>query len=70
MDEDREQFLVNAVTTFEPFKHCEVTRIGICRLDTKSNKTLQRLEPRALKEGGIGIAEGRYLGHFGLVIGG
>lgn len=69
MDEDLEQLRVNAVSTVEPFKHVEATRIGTRRLDIKSKKTLERLEPRVPKEDGIGIAEGRYLGSINWVIG-
>lgn len=69
VDEDLELLRVNAVSTVEHFKHIEVTRFGTRRLDIKSKKTLQRLEPRVPKENGIGIAEGRYPGSVDLVIG-
>ena len=64
VNEDSKRLRVNSVSAVEPFKHVEGTR----RLDAKSKKTLQRLEPWTHKEDDIGIAEGRYPGPGGLVI--
>lgn len=67
MDKDLEQPRASSVSTIEPLKHVEGTRNGTRRLNIKGKRILQRLEPRAPKEDGIGIAEGRYPGPSGFI---
>ncbi len=66
MDEDLEQVGVSSV---EPLKQVEGTRIGIQRLNIKRKKTVHGLIPQTLKKDTIGTKERRYPGPGGLMIG-
>lgn len=56
VDEDLVQLHVSRISAIEPLKHVEGIRIGTRRLNIKSKKTVQRLDPQAPKKNGIGIA--------------